>query len=84
MSVLVASAEIARVMVEPRIGFGKFFSVDTGQPIMEVVFLEVALSRRRRKLGTRILAHLEKRYPNEILAAISEDSTSDEFWTAVK
>lgn len=84
MSVMIGSTEVARVMVEPRTVFGRLYSVDTDRPIMELVFLEVATSWRRQKVGTLLLAKLGKRYPHHVLAAVSEDTESDGFWDAVR
>lgn len=84
MSVVVGSSEVARVMLEPRAAFSKWLSIGTPGPFMEVVFLEVASSQRRGKLGTRIVEELVQRHPNETLVATSQDSYSDAFWTAVK
>lgn len=56
MSLVVDSHEIARVMLEPRDKFSRWFSIDTPGSFMEVVFLEVAVSQRRLKLGTHIVA----------------------------
>lgn len=84
MSLIVASNEVARVMLEPRDAFSRWFAIKTPDSFMEVVFFEVAVSQRRRTLGTRIVAELEKRYPYRTLAAVSQDCHSDAFWSAVK
>jgi ribosomal protein S18 acetylase RimI-like enzyme len=82
-SLLVGSNEVARVMLEPLEKFGGYFNIDTTGPFMEVVFLEVATSQQRRGIGTLVVDSLERRFPVTPLAAISQDTPSDHFWSAV-
>lgn len=85
MSAVTGAVEVARFMLEPRQIISPRFGLGTPPPLgfLEVVFLEVAASSRRAKIGTRIVAEIERSHKGRQLMAVSQDSESDRFWATL-
>jgi ribosomal protein S18 acetylase RimI-like enzyme len=74
--------EVARVQLDHNFPGSKHIDAPTlGVSALEIQFLEVAKSYRRRGLGAEVVQRLVADYPNRRFLALSEDA--DEFWAAL-
>jgi GNAT superfamily N-acetyltransferase len=80
--VRLGETEVARLDLEAGVAINDAFAVpELGAATLEIGFFEVAKSRRRQGIGTRVVRALAARYPEQRLLAFSEQA--DDFWASL-
>lgn len=74
--------EVARVELDHSFSGSQHVGAPTlGTSALEIQFIEVAKTYRRRGVGAQVVRRLVESYPNRRLLALSEDA--DDFWAAL-
>ncbi len=84
VQVLEHGVEVARVQLDERGAINPSYPVvpaALGGELLEIQFIEVAATARRRKVATRAVQALVDRHPDRQLMAYSEDA--EDFWDSL-
>lgn len=77
--------EVARVQLDDRGSANPTYMkvpMPGPEPWLEIQFIEIAMSARRRKIGSRVVGELVERHPERRLLAYSEGA--DFFWSSLE